>query len=512
MSKPSFVWFEFDNETQILWQSLTDTPKKTFAFQAKLRELVAQNADSWGVGLDSLKVLDVFLSAVKSDLASRNIKEHELVAHPEFIKLIMVLAYHVQKVLHACIGDDMTNVAIETYTAPVFGQVYARAMSGQAGSLNEQDLGVFYQGLAFLVKADNAFGVSISDAFFVLSVIGARLFGSVERAFYALDVKGEPSDLVEYSLYWAVHDFTHKIPTLYDDQAKELFVVPAFVPMTVPTDEPDEINLADDGANPSAELPQNPTPVATQPVATLQTAPTQTQQPAQAQPTQAVQTPQAPISARKQKARASHTPKLFQEVYQDLKQLTTPSDSDERYQKAVMVLDKIDAHIDGEIAKGKTLDDIVFSQKATQARQGALQLLTQAVKAGNPSAMTRLAVYLFEGRGVPTNTTTATNLIKKSADMGDVRACKLLSRLYYQGFDAENGGIAMNVQMGEHWLGKAADAGHPEAKKVRAYMKQVETLKSEHRTELDSDKRYLMWGAVLLVGLVLIVAMLGVFV
>lgn len=497
MNKPAFVWFEFDNETVLLWQSLNQ-PKvqKTFAYQAKLRQLIhdhiSQNGN-WQTTLDSLKVLDVFLSAVKSDLAGRNIKEHELVAHPEFVKLLMVLCYHVHQVLSAHISQTMSDVAVECYANAVFGRTYAGAMGKKTGGLSETELPVFYQGLAFLIKADNAFGVSVAQSFFVLSVIGARLFGSVERVFYGLDTQGLPTRLAEDSLYWAVHDCIEQMTTLHDDQAKELFAVP-IKPADVMN-----VKVMTDVAKPiSAPMPSQ-----------TETGTPQTPPPQQ---TPSPKPSQAPMpSARKQKARASHTPKLFDEVYGDLKQLTLPSDSDERYQKAVMILDKFDAHIDGELTKGKALADISFSQKAIQARNQALQLLSQAVKAGNPSAMTRLAAYLFEGRGVPANTAVATNLIKKSAEMGDFRASKLLSRLYYQGFDAENGGVAMSVEMGEYWLDKAADGGHPEAKKVRAYMRQIEALKSDRQTEMMSDKRYLMWGAVLGVGLLLIVVMLGAF-
>ena len=93
---------------------------------------------------------------------------------------------------------------------------------------------------------------------------------------------------------------------------------------------------------------------------------------------------------------------------------------------------------------------------------------------------------------------------------GDVRAQKLLSRLYYQGFAPNDGGMAMDVSMGEHWLRKAADGGHPEAKKVCAYMNQVELLKNDHRTEMISDKRYGMLFIALGVGTVLLFILLGV--
>lgn len=217
-----------------------------------------------------------------------------------------------------------------------------------------------------------------------------------------------------------------------------------------------------------------------------------------------------PPSAYKQRARASHTPKLFDEAYQDLLNINTPSDAVSEYQKATAVLTKFDAFIDAKIAEGKQMDEIVFNDNQLQARKQALALLVKLIKQNNPSAMLRLALCYFEGRGVNVDIHKAIMLTKRSAQMGDVRAQKLLSRLYYQGFAPNDGGMAMDVSMGEHWLRKAADGGHPEAKKVCAYMNQVELLKNDHRTEMISDKRYGMLFIALGVGTVLLFILLGV--
>lgn len=489
MMNPTFVWFEFDNEVALLWQSLTaPAPQGTFAYQAKLRQLIEQSPN-WGVNLESLKLIDVFLSAVKSDLAGRNVKEYELVSHPEFVKLLMVLGYHVAKVLGVSLSGSIDEMAY--HANGVFGRIYARTFGGsQASGLSQDELTAFYQGLAYLAKATNAHG-KVAQGFFVLSVIGARLFGSPHRIFKDLDANGTPSVAVEDSLYWAVSDFIQKMPTLNSDKMAQLFDVPALpkAPSPAPTEPVVEmVEVADEPAVPTL-------------------AKTEPQQDAVAPSVPAV----APVmSARKQKARASHTPKLFQEIHDDLKNLPMPSDNDPAYQKAKAVLDKIDGHINEQMAKGKAMTDISFNDKTAQVRTQAIQLLSTAVKQGNLSAMTRLAVYLFEGRGVPANIATATKLIKKSAELGDIRAQKLLSRLYYQGFAPDEGGFGMSVEMGEMWLNKSADGGHPEAKKVRAYMNQVEMLKDTHRTEIESDKRYLLWGSILVGGILLILVLMTV--
>lgn len=491
MMNPTFVWFEFDNEVALLWQSLTaPAPQGTFAYQAKLRQLIEQSPN-WGVNLESLKLIDVFLSAVKSDLAGRNVKEHELVSHPEFVKLLMVLGYHVAKVLGVSLSGGIDEMAY--HANGVFGRIYARTFGGsQASGLSQDELTAFYQGLAYLAKATNAHG-KVAQGFFVLSVIGARLFGSPHRIFKDLDAHGTPSVAVEDSLYWAVSDFIQKMPTLNNDKMAQLLEPPA-MPKVAPPAEPVAVADVPDVAVSLTKEAQPQSDTIT-PVA----------------PTKPEPAPSTPaMSARKQKARASHTPKLFQEIHDDLKNLPMPSDNDPAYQKAKAVLDKIDGHINEQMAKGKAMADISFNDKTTQVRTQAIQLLSTAVKQGNLSAMTRLAVYLFEGRGVPANIATATKLIKKSAELGDIRAQKLLSRLYYQGFAPDEGGFGMSVEMGEMWLNKSADGGHPEAKKVRAYMNQVEMLKDTHRTEIESDKRYLLWGSILVGGILLILVLMTV--
>ncbi len=173
--------------------------------------------------------------------------------------------------------------------------------------------------------------------------------------------------------------------------------------------------------------------------------------------------------------------------------MSMPSDTNDSYQKAVSVLSRFDEHIKSEMAKGKALDEISFGENQQAIRKNALQLLVSLVKNGNMSAMTRLALYFFEGRGVPPDPQKATALIKKSAEMGDPRAQKLLSRLYYQGYDD----IERSQELGEYWLKKAADNGHIEAKKVCAYMNQVEILKNDRRSEQQYDKRlWLILGGV----------------
>lgn len=502
MTQSHFVWFEFDKEVQILWQSLSSptTDKSQFAYENRLKGLFTEQGLITELGidttLDSLKALDVFLSAVKSDLARRNAQETGLLNHESFVKLIMVVAFHAHQVLKQALPETLTFCQTQCYSGKAFGRVYAKHFAQMdTPAIEEAERDEFYQGLAILASGLNLAGQKVAQPFFVLSVIGARVFGSIDRQFFTLQTDGSISATPsEDSLYWAMKDFLENFVRINDERAKALFEQPKPTPTPkAPTPQP---------------LTPNPTPVA----------PTPTQPPVQATETHisspkpmANATATPPLSARKQKARASHTPKLFEEIQQDLVNLPMPSDHDQQYQQAMSVLRKFDDFINKELAQGKTLDDIPFNEKQTQTRNQALKMLVELVKQNNPTAMIRLALYYFEGRGVGVDNDKALTLIKRSADMNDMRAQKLLSRLYYQGYQPDNGGVAMQTELGELWLRKSADNGHPEAKKVCAYMNQVELLKENRQADIASDQRYLKWGIVIAITIILVLILLSVF-
>jgi TPR repeat protein len=519
-STPVFVWFEFDNQVALLHQSMSaDVPNQSFAYQHKIRQLIAESQKPWTTNLDSLKLIDALLSSIKADLNSRQISEDRVLNHDEFIKLLMVLIFHTVKVLEQELGRYLKDAKTQMYVAQGFSKVYARCFAGVKDvQLSGGELDTFYQGFFVHGFGVNALRKNVAQNFFVLSAIGSRLFGSLDRVFRGLDNDGSPSDALEDSLYWAVSDYLQQFLSLGDETAKQLF-------QSVPTlnSDIDDIGLEDDTPTDSTAEPVMviepakavqavqavPTPTSSFDLEPHPQAPQdvshQAPQNQTAPQTPSQNKPQAKLSAsdKKQKARSSHTPKLFDEAYQDLMTMSMPSDTNDSYQKAVSVLSRFDEHIKSEMAKGKALDEISFGENQQAIRKNALQLLVSLVKNGNMSAMTRLALYFFEGRGVPSDPQKAVALIKKSAEMGDPRAQKLLSRLYYQGYD----GIERSQEMGEYWLKKAADNGHIEAKKVCAYMNQVEILKSDRRTEQQSDKRLwmILGGVGVAVVLVLII-------
>lgn len=576
MNIAPFVWFEFDKEVHELWQSMSVMGKR-FAYHERLSVLMAQQT-AFKADLDSLKLLDVFLSAVKSDLAGKSVSEARVLSHDDFARLIIILAYHVIQVIKQELRQAVVKPTVDIYTAQGFSRVYARLFSQMGADpqsqMTAEQLQGFYYGMGVLCQGVGQAGQAVADRFFILPVIGARLFGTIDRTFVAgLDDDGQGVGVAEDSLYWAVYDFISRFKQLQhdptaDDKAKQLFSEqPLFLTQVDKSvqavDEQDEqavlknslqndlqngsqnglqdngqnnlnndlqnhsINpLTNDGQDDLTSFNQvmvdgqpishSPAPVV-QDMQTLQSAQSASQAhvaspntPHQAKSPHQSNATTLPPSAYKKRARASHTPKLFDEAYQDLLNINTPSDAVSEYQKAAAILTKFDTFISNKIAQGKQMDEIVFNDNQLQARKQALALLVKLIKQNNPSAMLRLALCYFEGRGVNVDIHKAIMLTKRSAQMGDVRAQKLLSRLYYQGFAPSDGGMAMDVSMGEHWLRKAADGGHPEAKKVCAYMNQVELLKNDHRTEMISDKRYGMLFIALGVGTVLLFILLGV--
>lgn len=576
MNIAPFVWFEFDKEVHELWQSMSVMGKR-FAYHERLSVLMAQQT-AFKADLDSLKLLDVFLSAVKSDLAGKSVSEARVLSHDDFARLIIILAYHVIQVIKQELRQAVVKPTVNIYTAQGFSRVYTRLFSQMGADpqsqMTAEQLQGFYYGMGVLCQGVGQAGQAVADRFFILPVIGARLFGTIDRTFVAgLDDDGQGVGVAEDSLYWAVYDFIEGFKRLQysanaDDKAKQLFSEqPLFLTQVDKSvqavDEQDEQavlknslqndlqngsqnGLQDNGQNNLNNDLQNhsinpltndgqddltsfnqvmvdgqpishgPAPVV-QDMQTLQSAQSASQAhvaspntPHQAKSPHQSNTTNLPPSAYKQRARASHTPKLFDEAYQDLLNINTPSDAVSEYQKAAAILTKFDTFISNKIAQGKQMDEIVFNDNQLQARKQALALLVKLIKQNNPSAMLRLALCYFEGRGVNVDIHKAIMLTKRSAQMGDVRAQKLLSRLYYQGFAPNDGGMAMDMSMGEHWLRKAADGGHPEAKKVCAYMNQVELLKNDHRTEMISDKRYGMLFIALGVGTVLLFILLGV--
>lgn len=262
--------------------------------------------------------------------------------------------------------------------------------------------------------------------FFVWLSVGAKLFGDANRKF----VNPLTQVAVPESLYWAVQAYF------------------------------DELGMADKNSQSQATQIQASTPKT------------------------AVQKPVSQPKAHNQKSKKHNTPPAkdpFDEIKADLINLPAHNTThDEHYLKANDFLQKADKAM---------LDGVELDDKQSAQVQSALTALEKVANAGNTNAMLALAVYAFEGRLLD-DAPKAVSLVQQASDVGDVRAQKLLSRLYYQGL-----GVKPSTEMGKLWLDRAALGGHAEAKKLQMQMNLVKDMKSDYRAELQSDKKmYVMIG------------------
>lgn len=162
-------------------------------------------------------------------------------------------------------------------------------------------------------------------------------------------------------------------------------------------------------------------------------------------------------------------------------------EGDTLYIQADKVLSQFDRHIAKLNQKGKTTDQITFSEQHQRARRQALANLSKAAKLGNTDAMLRLAIAYFLGEGVDQNTEKGVTLVQKAAKADDSRAQRQLSRLYYQGL-----GVSQDTEQGRQWLEMAADNGHEEAKELLEQWYNSQTIIDERKYDATTDRRYLL--------------------
>lgn len=109
-----------------------------------------------------------------------------------------------------------------------------------------------------------------------------------------------------------------------------------------------------------------------------------------------------------------------------------------------------------------------------------------------------LALQTFRGDsifGIAQNSEAALNWLNQAANLGDSRAEKLLSKLYYRGEL-----VPMDTDLGNYWLELAAEHGHPEAKNISQQMAIAKVLQDTQKDE-SNYVRYLLWGIAVLVTL-----------
>lgn len=127
--------------------------------------------------------------------------------------------------------------------------------------------------------------------------------------------------------------------------------------------------------------------------------------------------------------------------------------------------------------------NLVYSGGNPQAVQQGMAQLSQCVKESYPPAFMLMGQCCLEGRGVAKDHGQAVKFFKLAADNGIMNAVLLLAKLY-NGEIEEAHFEDVNPEEAKHWLGVAAQAGHPIALCDLAVM----TLQDENASEEDKAK------------------------
>lgn len=491
--------------------------------------------------IDSLKTLDRLLIAVKKDIENRQMNEQSLLNNSTFRNFLLFLGFYAGRVLINQSQKPMNWLAFDDLQRHF--------------NLKPTGVGQFYQVTALCHDTQ-------TPPFFVLVVLGAKLFGTFNHKF----TYPSTGQLAPESLYWAVmaqleligdnqnsmgQNTVAKNTTVQHTATQNTIAQNPVIQNTpsqntasqnVASQNPVAQNLANQPliqavsqepliqpkANPTQNtFAQNPVAQTTPSQNTAnqavinQTQPNQTQQEqvkqeanlAKSSPTkplnsvnQQSKSPPKPLNAadaqalaKRQQNQANQLAKHLSEVKQDLTTLPAiNSNYHDRYEQVAQVLSKAE-----QLAPNREQFDKLNSGQQATIKQ-ALALLEKLADNGNTNAMLRLAICAFEGVVMPKDDEQGFTLTKKAAEMNDIRAQKFLSRLYYQGL-----GTTASPQMGEMWLERAAHGGHDEAKKLQAQFTQIKIMKDDFKVEAQKDKRYMMMlgsVAVFLVILMLLTA------
>lgn len=423
----------FDKVAQSHWQAYQQG-KGDMAYKERLGTLLLDGS------MDSLKALDTLLLAIKDDIIKQAVNEVDCLQQSAFRNFMLFVSFYVGRVVKHQHGIDGSWLDV--------------------GSLKERyslntSAGKFYSVTAFAPHQ----GQGVSDLpFFVLMVLGAKLFGDSRQFTHPMTGQSVPT-----SLYWATLG--------YVDDVKQVSQINPIIP-SKPT--------------PSETTPSEPTK---EPISTPKPSFKKSSLP----PNAAQRTVQAPSQAKTVQLQAKA--KNLTEVKSDLVNLAAAATAHQSaYQKAMAVIDKVAKLIDNNPDALARL-----TAKQQHVLNEAITLLTKVATAGNTNAMISLALCYFEGVGVPVNDVLGFEWVQKAANMNDVRAQKLLSRLYYQGI-----GTNPSTELGKLWLSRAADNGHSEAKKLQAQFTHIEFMQEDIKAEIEQDKKYLIWGGFIAAVLVVV--------
>ena len=441
-------------------------------------------------GIDSLKRLDRLLMWVRRDLATQGLGESAIKA-PDLRNFVLMVAFVVGQVLR--------------HEYPSAAWLGAETLVAHYPKVNTKS---FFQLMALCDHADVA--QCQHPPLFVLQIIAARLFGSLDKQFLSpvdgtpmsdslhrgvlawrqgrtpqtdMDTRALPSDSARASV-----PQTNLLQTQHlkgAEQSHNTKPITEQVPKNdaqyaAPTPTPSAVSAATPDTTPNSipSITPNMSPSTVPTSASVETPSVQT-----------LHTQAAPATKKSSHTAGDKYGKIFDEVKSDLGLLPAVNNSyQDDYLKAATALDKVQAYMNLQMQmQDIPMDRVIMSDKASITLNGALKLLFNTAKSGNTNAMLRLALCYFEGFGVPADPQKGVSLVQRAAEQNDNRAQKLLSKLYYQGV-----GVTQNIQLGEMWLGKAAAAGHPEAKKIQVYINQVQLMKETNQAEVKKDKLFLV--------------------
>lgn len=397
--------------------------------------------------MDSLKRLDKLLITLKQQLADQQaLDEQHLLKQTQFRHLILFLGFYV--------GRVVANYRPNTEFSWLGFEDLAKRYEVDTASHDK-----FYKVAGFCPDTPEK-----GRPFFVWLSLGARFFGGFHRQL----IDPATGVMMPESLYWATMAYFDELDWA-SGQSTEV------QPKVTPQDDNHHLSSKQTAhalshATYKADATSPPSSPPSTPIESLSSTPQKALKTALT----------TPSSVKKSQKTASKDP--FDEVKVDLVNMPAQNaNHHEQYLKIVRFLQQND-----QLMQTAALDE----QKKHQVGL-ALTALDKLAQAGNTNAMLSLAIYAFEGRLLD-DAKQATDWVKHAADLGDVRAQKLLSRLYFQGL-----GVTQSTHMGQMWLSRAAEGGHETAKVLQQQMSLVKSMKETYRSEIQQDKRtYLLIVAI----------------
>lgn len=393
--------------------------------------------------LISLQRVDTLISQIRRDIVkASDSNEGTLLADDSYRNLLLFLAFYAGRVL----AQQWRN---KTHW---YGQFELRKHYPKLPVVADD----FYQHMA-VGYGDSTQG---SEAvFFALEPIGLRLFGHIDRQFQAVQ-----GGQVASGLYQAV---SARLPQNDEaDKQRELSTT------TIERAKPSIVEAA----------PSNRADI--------------------------IETSADLLTTTRQTARRSTTaptPEIFTQLLTELNEIDVAQDAgNDNYRQACKILDQFERHI---TSQHKARNQVQFSEHHQTARKQALTLLQDSALLGNTAAMLRLAMYELLGErqvaDTEGNNEAGVDWVKQAANDKDIRAQRLLSKMYYQGV-----GVLQDINSGQYWLEEAAKNGHVEATRVVAAWQQAQVLITSQKQEQHSIKRYQILVAVVLVAAIFLVILI----